>query len=219
MGLDVMHIGDSITAGQRVAEAVRWTTLVGRRLKETFGAGVIESRVSGVSGETTRIGLERFPRDVQDRRPAIITLQYGMNDCNCWETDLGVPRVSEDAFAANLREMIRRARHFGTGSVILATNPRSLRTRRAMESGEVYEDANARYSELVREVATVTETTLCDIRAAFEDLDERDLAPLLKDDLLHLDAAGHSLYADVIWPFVAGAVEDALGAAATRAVA
>lgn len=213
MGVRLVHIGDSVTNGQRVAEDLRWPALVDRRLEDLLGSNEVEASVAAVNGETTRLGLERFPRDVQDRRPDIITLQYGMNDCNCWETDRGLPRVSEDAFSANIEEMIRRARHFGAREVILTTNPCSLR-RFEMQSGEAYEEANARYSELLRGVAARTDVTLCDVRAAFEALDDDGLATKLHSDLLHLSPAGHVLYADAIWPFVSAAAEELLGLAA-----
>lgn len=188
----ILHVGDSITKGQGVAEDLRWAALVAERHD-------VEVGVTAVNGETTRMGLERFPKDVQDRRPEIITLQYGMNDCNRWETDQGFPRVSAGAFTANLREMIARARHFGTREVILSTNPRSLRP-------ELYEKTNACYSELIRKVAEQTESTLCDIRAAFEGIDDDHLAALLQGDLLHLTPAGHELYADAIWPSISEAL-------------
>ena len=49
---------------------------------------------------------------MQELEPDVMTLQFGLNDCNCWETDRGLPRVSEEAFRANLIEMIERARLF-----------------------------------------------------------------------------------------------------------
>ena len=89
----------------------------------------------GVSGETTRQGLERFPNDLQQYRPDIVTLQFGLNDCNCWVSDGGLPRVSEAAYRANLREMIERARRFGARHIIMSTNHPTLR-HKVLLSGE-----------------------------------------------------------------------------------
>src|ERR1044072_1891775 len=111
--LHVVHMGDSITEGQYIDPSVRWTSLIARRLAERFGEDRFVSVNSGISGETTRLGLERYPRDVQERQTGLLTIQFGLNDCNCWETDHGVPRVSEAAFTANLIEMIERGRVFG----------------------------------------------------------------------------------------------------------
>lgn len=199
----VVYMGDSITFGQYLDPAVRWTALIDQRLDERFPEVELRSFNRGISGETTRMGLERFPRDVQELRPDVMTLQFGLNDCNCWETDEGLPRVSEAAFRANLVEMIERARRFGARAIVLSTNHRTLR-RDVLPSGEVYEDGNERYSEIVREVAEVTGVDLCDIRAVFEPFDDEKLAAMLlpEPDLLHLSEEGNTIYAEAIWPHV-----------------
>lgn len=194
-------MGDSITFGQHLEHTVRWTAVIDERLTKLLLDLQVTTYNCGISGETTRMGLERFPRDVQEHAPDVVTLQFGLNDCNCWETDRGLPRVSEAAYRANLIEMIERARIFGAREIIISTNHRTLR-RDALPSGEVYEDANARYSEIAREVAAVSGAALCDVREAFEPFDDDTLARLLlpAPDLLHLSEEGNSVYADVIWP-------------------
>jgi acyl-CoA thioesterase-1 len=204
----IVYMGDSITFGQYVDPGLRWTSLVDQRLRASLaGEATVVSRNSGISGETTRMALERFPRDLQELAPDAVTLQFGLNDCNCWQSDRGLPRVSEAAYVANLTEMIDRARHFGAREIVLSTNHPTLR-RAPLPSGEPYEEANARYSELARGVAAETGVTLCDVRAAFEPLDDEELDRLLlpPPDHLHLSIAGNALYADVIWPYVEEAV-------------
>lgn len=210
MPVKTVCMGDSITFGQFVAPAVRWTSLLERSLATEFGSDATAVFNRALNGETTRGGLERFPVAVQSERPDILTLQYGMNDCNCWQSDAGAQRVTVRAFKANLFEMIDRARRFGVRHVILSTNPRSLR-RTPMASGEIYEQANARYSEAIREVALEAEVTLCDIRAAFDELSDHRLEELLlpSPDLLHLSPAGHMRYAELIHPMVAASVAPA----------
>jgi lysophospholipase L1-like esterase len=206
----VVHMGDSITVGQYVDPSLRWTTLIADRLRESFTQRGLsfESHNQGVSGEQTRMGLERFPVAVQALRPAMMTLQYGLNDCNCWQSDNGAPRVSEAAFAANLIEMIVRARAFGARQIILATNHPTLR-HTMMVSGEIYEEANARYSQIVRSVAAQTGITLCDIRSSFSEYTRRQLEELLQPhpDHLHLSPAGNRAYADALWPYIQRGVE------------
>jgi lysophospholipase L1-like esterase len=209
--LTLVHMGDSITYGQYIDSSVRWTTLVEARLRAAFSPDLeLVSLNRGISGETTRIGLERFPGDVQEARPDVMTLQFGLNDCNCWQTDEGLPRVSERAFTANLTEMVTRARRFGAREIVMATNHRTLRRDR-LPSGEVYEDANARYSELLRQVAAETGCTLRDIRAVFEPFSDDELERLLlpSPDLLHLSEEGNAVYADAIYSDVEAAVEQA----------
>ena len=217
----VVHMGDSITEGQYIDPSVRWTSLIARRLADTFGEDAFVSLNRGISGETTRMGLERYPRDVQQAEPDLMTLQFGLNDCNCWDTDRGVARVSEAAFTANLVEMIDRARVFGARRIIIATNHRTLR-RLVLPSGEVFEDASARYSELVRGVAEQTAVVLCDMRQAFERFSDAELDKLLLPfpDHLHLSPEGHEVYADAIWPAIESAMASLVsGAHDVRTVA
>jgi len=96
-------IGDSITYGQGVDHTEAWPALIG-------GENL------GVCGDTTRKGLERF-RSVMGAHTVI--LQFGHNDANRWETDMGLRRVSPLAFTANLNEMVTRSRHYGAKRVIV----------------------------------------------------------------------------------------------------
>lgn len=212
MGVTLVFMGDSITEGQYVDLQLGWTDLLATRLKTALAkSGIkIACHNRGISGETTRQGLERFPRDVQGLRPDVMTLQFGLNDCNCWDTDEGVPRVSEAAYRANLIEMIARARNFGTREIILSTNHTTLRHRK-MAGGKTLEEQRKRYNELVREVAKETKVTLCDIDRAFGDLSQEALAELLlpEPDLLHLSPKGHTLYAETIYPLVLKAIQNA----------
>jgi lysophospholipase L1-like esterase len=211
-------MGDSITFGQYVEAGLRWTTLLTERLQERYldTAMHIYALNRGVSGETTRQGLERFPADVQQHQPDIVTIQFGLNDCNCWLTDGGLPRVSAPAFRANLLEMVMRARRFGARHLLLANNHPTLRTK-VMLSGEGYEAASARYGEIIRAVAEETRSTFCDIRAAFAGYTTRELAGLLLPypDHLHLSPEGHRLYANTMWPYLLQAVETTLETKAT----
>jgi lysophospholipase L1-like esterase len=212
-------MGDSITVAQYLDPGAGWTSVIARRLRsllEERDCGLISIN-RGLSGETTRQGLERFPEAVQEAGADLMTLQYGLNDCNRWDTDRGVPRVSERAFAANLVEMITRARQFGLRHVILQTNHRTLR-RSKLPGGVPYEDANARYSQLAREVAAETGEVLCDIRAAFEPFSDADLGRLLlpAPDHLHLSAEGNVVYADTIWPYIVTGVSELLESVSER---
>ena len=215
----VVFMGDSITAGQYVDPSVRWTTLVGDAIVREYLPTPVNFNMltRGVSGETTRQGLERFPNDVQQYRPDIVTLQFGLNDCNCWVSDGGLPRVSEAAYRANLIEMIDRAQRFGA-CIILSTNHGTLR-HKVLLSGESLEQRRRRYNDIVREVAAPSGAELCDIEQAFAAFDERELAEMLLPypDQLHLSVAGHRLFANYIQPRIMRAVANLVGAEVTLA--
>jgi len=106
-----------------------------------------------------------------------------------------------------LIEMIARARRFGAREIILSTNHRTLR-HDTLPSGEVYEEANARYSDIVCEVASDAGVALCDMRSVFDPFDETTLASLLlpAPDVLHLSEEGNRVYFDAIWPYIDRAV-------------
>lgn len=173
----IVVIGDSLTAGQHLTEGgVPWPQLLVDHEVMAFG----------VPGDTTRLGLERFPRDVQNHEPEAVIIQFGHNDANRWESDRGAQRVSEAAFRANLAEMVQRARLFGA-VVFLCTLTPSRRSRQHAED-------TGRYDAIVREVAEFSSARLIDVRAAFGDLP----AWLLLEDGLHLSFAGHRVYATVV---------------------
>ena len=209
----IVFMGDSITVGQYVDESRRWTYLISSALNLKYLKSAINllfvSR--GISGETTRQALERFPADVQTLQPDVMTLQFGLNDCNCWVTDRGLPRVSEPAYRANLIEMIDRARASGAREIVLSTNHKTLR-HKILPSGESLETRRERYNDLVREVADGASVTLCDIDRAFADFSSHELESLLVPypDHLHLSDAGHEVYAGKILPYVERAIERAV---------
>jgi lysophospholipase L1-like esterase len=215
----IAFMGDSITAGQYVDPDLRWTALVSNALVSEYLATPVNFHIlnRGVSGETTRQGLERFPADVQQHRPEIMTLQFGLNDCNCWVTDAGLPRVSEAAYRANLVEMIERARRFGARHVILSTNHPTLRYKVTM-SGESLDQRRRRYNDHVREIATLTEVELCDIDAAFSSFNHDELAEMLLPypDQLHLSVAGHRVYGRSILPYLERAVANIVARSEVR---
>lgn len=111
-GVKIVCIGDSCTYGQGVRSSEAWPAV----LERITGHDV---RNAGVCGDTTRLGLERFPRDVQLHKPDVVVIQFGHNDANCWETDNGIPRVSQRAYAANIREMVERAWLGKAGVVVI----------------------------------------------------------------------------------------------------
>jgi len=205
--ITIVFMGDSITEGQYVHHASRWTELVARRIRAAVASDIDVDSLHffnrGISGETTRQGLERFPRDVQVLEPNVMTLQFGLNDCNCWDTDGGLPRVSEAAYRANLIEMIARARKFGAKHIVLSTNHPTLRFRK-LASGQTLEERRLIYNDIVREVAVETGVVLCDIETVFARFHHGELATMLlaEPDVLHLSSEGHHHYAGAIFEAV-----------------
>jgi lysophospholipase L1-like esterase len=213
VALTMVYMGDSITEGQYVPPALRWTDLISDSLQRKFLASPVNLILlnQGVSGETTRQGLERFAQSVQGHQPEVMTLQFGLNDCNCWVTDRGLPRVSQTAYRENLKEMIDRARVFGAREIILSTNHPTLR-RKVLLSGESLEDGRRRYNDVVRMVAREKNVTLCDIEESFGNPGDEELDKLLLPypDHLHLSPDGHRKYASIIQPYIEQSIDRTL---------
>lgn len=146
--MKIVAIGDSITFGDGLStpEGNRWTD----RLALATGDKVINE---GVNRDTTRLALERFPGAVQQPRPGVVLIQFGFNDCNFWETDCGLPRVSRKAFRANLHEMISRAEWFGCMPILLSTYPTNKGDRyehnRVVYDWEIVDEAESSNVPLV----------------------------------------------------------------------
>lgn len=169
----VACLGDSITFGQHVPAHEAWPAVLANLTGwETIGRGVC--------GDTTRLALERLRRDVLGLTPVPDTLvvQFGLNDCNRWDTDNGLPRVSLRAFRANLAEIAAKATAAGIPSVCLVTLTPS--TRLTLHRPQ-------RYSSAVRKVASRHGRLLFDAAAIIR------LEHLL--DGTHLSAAGHIEFA------------------------
>ena len=137
----IVCFGDSITYGQGLQDPT----------KDAFPALLAEMLKCPVSnrgycGDTTRIALERFPRDVQESGARVVAIQFGHNDCNAWGSDRGHPRVALGAFAENLKEMRDRAELFGMACIFLTPHSTGLDAE--------YENRRKRYAMAMPGVGT-----------------------------------------------------------------
>ena len=192
----IVFFGDSICFGEKISPHRTWTTRLAGELEDRFGEDCLVIN-SSVNGNTTRLALERMPSDVQKYEPDAMIIQFGMNDCNYWQTDRGCPRVSPGAFQANLHEIADRGLTFGANVLILQTNHPTPRTATLDYAGKTYQQSNEQYNELIREVAgSRSDISLIDIEAAWMSGLEKglELCDLLLEDEIHLDVQGHDLY-------------------------
>lgn len=210
--LRIFFFGDSICFGQGVSPHRVWVGRLAQALEERYGDRVdLTVQNPSVNGNTTRMALERMAYDVQSHAPQILYTQFGMNDCNGWETDKGHPRTSREAFAANLGEIIARGRLFGAQQVILGTNHPTTRTEAKLPYVDhTYEQANRAYNAISRQVAERHGTMLADAELAFDaavQAGEATYADLVLADQLHLSERGHDIYLQNRLPILIEAVE------------
>ena len=130
----VVFLGDSLTAGLSLEESEAYPAVAGGLLA---ARGLpIRVRNAGVSGDTSAGGLERLDWFLR-QRPAVLFVCLGAND--------GLRGQPVDAIAANLRQIIERARAAGA-LVVLAG------IRMPLNYGPEYTSAfEAVFPELARE--------------------------------------------------------------------
>ena len=89
--MNLIFFGDSICTGQFVSPHQTWVSMISSSIPSVTVFN------HSINGDITRTALERMPHDVQEIGPDIIYIQFGMNDCNYWQTDRGLPRELEKA--------------------------------------------------------------------------------------------------------------------------
>ena len=204
--------GDSICYGQLVNAHDTWATALALALNETPElTGHVLVQNTGVNGNTTRQALERMHYDVTSHSPNFVMVQFGMNDCNYWATDRGLPRVSPKAFVANIEEIIERALVSGVQHCFLNTNHLSLKGDFTHLKGMTYEQSNADYNALIRDtyynlVNNQRPVTLFDMEEEWKrQLNKNSsysLDQLLLPDGIHLSDIGHNVYKKYLIPRV-----------------
>lgn len=193
--LKITFFGDSITYGQGVSPQNNWVTLLSKDFEDIFELNVVTSN-AGINGNTTRQALERMPYDVQNNGVDILFIQFGLNDSNYWQTDKGLPRVSPEAFEANLLEIISRGRTFGAKLIFLHTNHPVFKKLSYYDLD--YPANNKLYNNIIRKIAyNDSDIILIDIEKEFETLihnNKYTLEDLLLEDGVHLSLLGNEIY-------------------------
>jgi len=207
--LRVVFFGDSICVGQGVSLYKGWVTRIAQELDELGAAHGREIIVvnSSINGRVTRQALEDMPYHVQSGGVDIMVVQFGMNDCNYWQSDNGLARVSKKAFAANLEEIIERGRRFGAKKIILNNNHPTSRIKDVFPNTNItYQDSNEEYNQIIRQLAHELDNEII-----FNDVEEffnknlkkdEDVDKYLLSDQLHLSENGHRLYYDYLSPII-----------------
>ena len=163
----------------------------------------IDTEISSAIAETTRGALARMQADLLEKRPNIAVIQYSSNDSTHLYSMRGAPLVSQDAFRANLIEMVDRCRRFDIQRVVfLTTHP--VAKKRFDIHGLSPDETTGVYDNIVREVAAATTQRVADVRLASESWPAPE--ELCLDDQLHVNAEGARLYAGVVTPVLADVV-------------
>lgn len=207
----IVAYGDSITQCIHTKEEDMWTTLLQNKLYATIVN-------SGVAGQTTRDALKRIDKDVLEKNPDYVLINFGMND-HCYVSE-GISYISIKEYKDNLNEMVKKIKGIGATPIIVTPH-------RVIEGnvgdGNMSGDASyyykrhpytwyknvdgannqlLRYVNAAKEVATENEIHVIDIYEKSKDVDLNTVLRTIEnsndDDGVHLSKDGMKFYADNI---------------------
>lgn len=209
--MNIFFFGDSISFGQGISIDLTWVTQIAVKLRQQYPMLDINVNNTSINGNTTRMALERMPYDVQSHDVDILLVGFGMNDCNYWLTDKGIPRVSPLAFEANMKEIIDRGFHFGAKEIILRTNHPSSKKDLMINNDFTYADSNAKYNEIIRQIVKEDKRVrFVDIEKIFLKYCEKEnttIEKLTLSDGVHLSLEGHQVYLEAVYPVLEKAIQ------------
>ena len=195
---NIYFFGDSICNNQHVNIDDGFVSKISKKLKKLKKNFTVTN--CSVDGRTSRQALEDMPFQIQKHNPGFLYIQLGLNDCNFWDTDKGLPRVNLHSFKYNLIEIIKRGFKHGAKKIFLSTNHKtSLNKNGKYLTPASYEKNNSLYNEAIREVIEFFSNNLhlIDMENIFlKEIkhNKKILKKYLLPDGLHLSILGHELY-------------------------
>ena len=207
----IVAFGDSTTA-PRGALRVYADIIRDELPKRGIDAEVFNA---GVGGNHTAAARKRFERDVLERRPDVVIIQFGINDSavDVWKKPPATkPRVSLKRYEENLRYFVRSIRQAGAKPLLMTPNPLRWTPKLKKLYGKPPYDADdedgfnvllENYAEKVREIARDVEVPLIDIWKAMQ-----PKADALLLDGMHPNTKGQALVAERLLPQIRGILQD-----------
>lgn len=182
--LVVVAFGDSITA------ADKWQ----KHIEKAYGIDIINA---GIGGDTTNTAKSRFKSAVLNRRPDVVFISLGVNDCA-----IDMERyVDLDTYKANMEYFIDECQKVGARVIVNVPTPvvdEQYLTRHKSEPFEPYGGPNGIvtvYADAARELAKEKGVVFADLNAYFQSLDG-GYAKYFPDGV-HPNDTGYKMYADV----------------------
>jgi len=125
-----------------------------------------------------------------------VVVQFGMNDCNSWSSEKAFPRVFQETFAANLREILMRLHRCNVETMFVCTNHPSTKKEYGVQ--------NEMYNNTIRFVCRDRGVSMIDVETSIKTscLYDKNLSEHVLSDGVHLSEYGHLLYLNVIKPYL-----------------
>ena len=202
----IVAFGDSTTAPR--LDLVLYATLLEEELNRR-SAVPVKMINAGVRGDTTAAAALRLDRDVLAHDPALVIIQFGINDSaiDVWKTPPATgPRVLLDQFRENLRHFIKTLKGRGATVILMTPNPLAWTPALQKQYGRPPYDPQdpagfnvslVAYTEAVRELAVAMQVPLVDVARAHAEHARHSTEPLLLDGI-HPNGEGHKLVARLL---------------------
>jgi lysophospholipase L1-like esterase len=206
----IVLFGDSTTATRGKLDI--YANLLARELPaKGIPAEIINA---GIGGNNTQMAMVRFEKDVFEKNPDLVVIQFGINDSaiDVWKNPPDTkPRVLKEKYVQNLEKFAEtlKARKC---EVILMTPNQMCWTQKLKENyGKppyVTDDPGGfnvtlrEYAQAVRQLAEKQKIPLIDVYAAYSaygKIDKQSVNDLLLDGM-HPNDKGHRIVADLLIP-------------------
>ena len=218
--LRIVAFGDSTTATRDTIKAVYAQRLAAELPKRGLAAEIINA---GIGGNTTADAMARFQRDVVDRKPDLVIMQFGLNDASVdvWkDRKLTTTRVALEKYRDNLRQMISQLKDRKVRVILMTPNPMCWTPRmREIYGHPPYDPKDPQgfnvlvkdYAAAAREVAREQGVTLVDVHENYQQHAKdprRSLATLMPDGI-HPNDQGQEIITELLIPEIIKARREA----------
>ncbi len=173
--LNLLVVGDSLSAGYGIATEQGWVNLLQLRLDQRGPNYRVVN--ASITGDTTRGGLARLPRALQVHKPHIVIIELGGND--------GLRGLHYDEMRANLQQMVELSREAGARVLLLGM-------RMPPNYGPEF---TRRYHQVFHQVAAEEQVTLVPF---FMERVAEDKS-LMQADGVHPNAEAQPVLLDNVW--------------------
>ncbi|MFC2075764.1 SGNH/GDSL hydrolase family protein [candidate division KSB1 bacterium] len=199
-GRVIVCFGDSITNGGGSWESPSWVLHLERLIAEDKEPGEVTVINSGIGGHTTVNALERIERDVIRYKPAVVLVEFGINDSGNWKQENKLRfNVSHPQYHFNLVKIVSLIQANTEAVVIMVAN-HNINRPEPMPMGLSHGEANRDYNETVREIADHQGLLLLDMEKEFPSGEDG----YLREDGVHLSLKGNRTYAEIVYRALTG---------------